>query len=67
MGDDVPDYQVMLLAGLPCCPADAAPEILQISKYISSVSGGFGCARDVIEKTLKLNDDWPLDTTITSK
>lgn len=67
MGDDIPDYQVMLLAGLPCCPADAAPEILQISKYISPVSGGFGCARDVIEKTLKLNDDWPLDTTISSK
>lgn len=67
MGDDIPDYQVMLLAGLPCCPADAAPEIQQISKYISPVSGGFGCARDVIEKTLKLNDDWPLDTTISSK
>ena len=26
MGDDIPDYTSMQLAGLPCCPADAAPE-----------------------------------------
>jgi 3-deoxy-D-manno-octulosonate 8-phosphate phosphatase (KDO 8-P phosphatase) len=23
MGDDIPDYEVMRLCGLPCCPADA--------------------------------------------
>ena len=32
MGDDIPDYEVMQLVGLPCCPADAAPEIKAISK-----------------------------------
>jgi 3-deoxy-D-manno-octulosonate 8-phosphate phosphatase (KDO 8-P phosphatase) len=26
--------------------------------------GGYGCARDVIEKVLKLNNDWPLDTSV---
>ena len=67
MGDDIPDYTVMKKAGLPCAPADAAPEIKQISFYISPVPGGFGCARDVIEKVLKLNDDWPMDTTVSSK
>ena len=25
MGDDIPDYEVLSLVGLPCCPADAAP------------------------------------------
>lgn len=67
MGDDIPDYLVMQMAGLACAPADAVAEIKQISAYISTIQGGYGCARDVIEKVLKLNDDWPLDTTIPSK
>ncbi len=67
MGDDMPDYMPMQLTGLPCCPADAAPEIKQISRYISPVNGGMGCARDVIEKVLKLNGHWDLDTTIPSR
>ena len=32
MGDDIPDYEVMQQCGLPCCPADAAPEIKDISR-----------------------------------
>src|SRR5215210_3508606 len=40
MGDDIPDYIVMKLVGLPCAPADAAPEIRQISIYVSSINGG---------------------------
>lgn len=67
MGDDIPDYTPMQLTGLPCCPADAAPEIKQISVYISPVAGGHGCARDVIEKVLKLNDHWDLDTTVAAR
>lgn len=67
MGDDIPDYVSMQLTGLPCCPADAAPEIKQISQYISPLEGGKGCARDVIEKVLKLNGQWDLDTTVASK
>lgn len=66
MGDDIPDYVVMNLVGLPCCPADAVQEIKQISKYISPFSGGLGCGRDVIEKVLKLNGHWDLDTTMAS-
>ena len=57
----------MQMVGLSCAPADAAPEIRNISNYISSINGGFGCARDVIEKVLKLNNDWPMDTTVASK
>ena len=66
MGDDIPDYVVMNLVGLPCCPADAVQEIKQISKYISPFNGGLGCGRDVIEKVLKLNGHWDLDTTVAS-
>jgi 3-deoxy-D-manno-octulosonate 8-phosphate phosphatase (KDO 8-P phosphatase) len=67
MGDDVPDYSVMIEAALPCAPSDAVPEIKHISKYISPFKGGKGCVRDVIEKVLKLKDDWELDVTIPSK
>jgi 3-deoxy-D-manno-octulosonate 8-phosphate phosphatase (KDO 8-P phosphatase) len=67
MGDDIPDYEVLEQVGMPCSPADAAIEIKEVSKYISSVPGGMGCVRDVIEKVLKLNDHWELHTEIRSK
>ena len=47
MGDDVPDYPIMKLVGLACCPNDAAIEIQKISKYISDKKGGEGCVRAV--------------------
>lgn len=58
MGDDMPDLAVMSMCGLPVCPADACPEVKNISKYVSPQGGGMGCVRDVIEKVLKLNGDW---------
>lgn len=58
MGDDIPDYEIMLRVGLPCCPADAAPEIKAISKYVSPCMGGYGCGRDVIEQVLKAHGKW---------
>lgn len=67
MGDDIPDYTCMKMVGLPCCPIDAVEEIKGISKYISPIKGGFGCGRDVIEKVLKLNGHWDLDTSVASK
>jgi 3-deoxy-D-manno-octulosonate 8-phosphate phosphatase (KDO 8-P phosphatase) len=61
MGDDLPDYEVMQRVGFPTCPADAAPEIIGISAYISNCAGGKGCVRDVIEQVLKLKGVWLLD------
>lgn len=58
MGDDLPDLYPMRLIGLPCCPQDAAPEIKDISKYISHRKGGKGCVRDVIEQVLKVQGKW---------
>ncbi len=58
MGDDIPDYPVMQLVGLPCCPSDAAPEIRSISKYISPKNGGEGCVRDILEQMLKVQGKW---------
>lgn len=58
MGDDIPDYYVMKLVGLPTCPQDAAPEIKSLCKYISHVNGGKGAARDVIEQVMKAQGKW---------
>jgi 3-deoxy-D-manno-octulosonate 8-phosphate phosphatase (KDO 8-P phosphatase) len=49
---------VMQKVGLPCCPADACPEIIEISHYISTLKGGDGCVRDVIEKVMRLQGKW---------
>lgn len=61
MGDDIPDYEIMQLCGLPVCPKDAVPEIKQISRYISHINGGEGCGRDVIEQVLKAQGKWMND------
>ncbi|MBO6051228.1 MAG: HAD hydrolase family protein [Bacteroidales bacterium] len=58
MGDDIPDYEIMQLSGLKCCPADAAEEIKAIADYVSVKKGGEGAARDVIEQTLKAQGRW---------
>lgn len=60
-GDDIPDYDVMRLAGLAVAPADAAPEIKAIAGYVSPRSGGEGVARDLIEQTLKAQAQWMCD------
>lgn len=58
VGDDLPDYEVMQLVGLPCCPNDAVEEIKAISMYVSDKNGGEGCVRDVIEKVMKVQGTW---------
>jgi len=61
VGDDIPDYEVMQMVGLPVAPADAAPEIKEVAKYISPRRGGEGLARDVIEQTMKAQGTWMCD------
>lgn len=58
MGDDLPDFHVMKLVGLPTCPQDATQEIKAISKYISHKNGGKGAVREIIEQVLKVQGKW---------
>ena len=67
IGDDIPDLMAFQHAGLRCAPSDAAHEVMEAAHYVSPHPGGKGCVRDIIEKVLKLNDDWLADETITSK
>ncbi|MFV0247988.1 MAG: KdsC family phosphatase [Tenacibaculum sp.] len=61
MGDDLPDYTVMKLVGMPCSPSDAVREIQQIAKYISNKKGGDGCVRDVIEQVMRVQKKWTVN------
>jgi len=58
MGDDIPDIPAMQQVALPACPQNAAPEVKEISRYVSHKSGGEGCVRDIIEQVLKVRGDW---------
>ncbi len=58
MGDDLPDYEVMLRVGISTCPSSAVEEIKSIAKYISNKEGGEGAVRDVIQQVLRLQGKW---------
>ncbi|MBP5259740.1 MAG: HAD-IIIA family hydrolase [Paludibacteraceae bacterium] len=63
MGDDIPDLPVLKKVGLPVCPADAAQEVKEAVSYISPISGGNGCVREIIEQTMKAQDAWMNEQT----
>lgn len=62
-GDDIPDYESMLAAGLAVAPADAADDIKAIAGYISPCNGGYGVARDIIEQTMRVQGQWMSTST----
>lgn len=57
-GDDIPDIQPMQHVGLAVAPADAAPEVKNIAKYITTASGGYGVARELIEQIMRAKGQW---------
>lgn len=61
VGDDMPDYACMQQVGIAVAPSDAVEDIKKISHYISKFKGGEGVARDIIEKTLRLQGKWHMD------
>ena len=66
MGDDIPDLEAFVLAGVRTCPADAVVEVRTSADYISTKTGGNGCVRDVIEKVLRVQGKWVHTTDIQS-
>lgn len=61
LGDDIEDLIPMENVGFSACPGDAVPEITDIVDYISYRNGGDGCVRDIIEKTLKVQEKWDIE------
>lgn len=53
VGDDLNDFEVMEFVkqsgGFTACPANSATMIKSISNYVSSLNGGEGAVRDIID------------------
>ncbi len=60
MGDDIPDLAVFPYVGITTCPNDASFDLLSHAEYISPIAGGHGCAREIIERTLRIQNKWPI-------
>ena len=58
VGDDIPDINCMLLAGLSVAPYDAAPEVRSIARYVTAANGGYGVARELLEQILAVRGQW---------
>jgi 3-deoxy-D-manno-octulosonate 8-phosphate phosphatase (KDO 8-P phosphatase) len=58
MGDDLPDMPVAKRAGLAVAVANAAPELKAICHFVTSVDGGKGSAREIVELILKAQGRW---------
>jgi 3-deoxy-D-manno-octulosonate 8-phosphate phosphatase (KDO 8-P phosphatase) len=62
LGDDLPDLAVFGQVGLSVAVADAAEEICQAADYTTSVNGGHGAIREVVELLLKNTNRWEAAT-----
>lgn len=58
LGDDLPDLPLLERAGLGVAVADAVPEVKRAAHYVTSVGGGRGAAREVVELILKAQGRW---------
>jgi len=58
IGDDLLDLRVIQAVGLGVAVADAAEEVRQAAKYTTSVRGGDGAVRELIEVILKNTGRW---------
>lgn len=58
VGDDLPDMKTIEEVGLGVAVADAAEEVRQAADYTTSVAGGHGAMREVIELLMKNTNRW---------
>lgn len=62
VGDDLIDLECMVeiknSGGFVACPQDACKEIKEIANYVSSVNGGYGAVREIIETMLEKENLW---------
>jgi 3-deoxy-D-manno-octulosonate 8-phosphate phosphatase (KDO 8-P phosphatase) len=58
MGDDLLDLPVLRRVGLSAAPADAAAEVRARVNWVSSLKGGRGAARELVELVLRAQGRW---------
>lgn len=52
VGDDINDLEAVNAVGFGCCPVDAQNSVKNAAKYISSLKGGNGAVREIIDYIL---------------
>jgi 3-deoxy-D-manno-octulosonate 8-phosphate phosphatase (KDO 8-P phosphatase) len=52
IGDDVNDLPALAIAGFSACPADARPAIRKNCHMVSTLAGGNGAVREVVDTVL---------------
>lgn len=58
MGDDLLDIAVLRRVGLAAAPADAATEVREAAHWVSTLGGGRGAVRELIELVLRAQGRW---------
>jgi 3-deoxy-D-manno-octulosonate 8-phosphate phosphatase (KDO 8-P phosphatase) len=58
VGDDLPDLPLLQRAGLAVAVGDAVPEVKRAAHYVTTVDGGMGAIREVVELILKSQGKW---------
>ncbi len=58
LGDDLNDLPAMGLCGFVGCPEDSCVEVKERADYVSSIKGGHGAMRDIIEYLLRSRGEW---------
>ena len=58
IGDDLNDLAAMKLCGFIGCPLDSCMEVISAADYVSTVKGGYGAVRDIIERYLRIRGKW---------
>lgn len=58
VGDDLPDLPVLRRVGLAVAVANAAPEVKSAAHFVTSLAGGEGAVREVIELLVKAQGKW---------
>lgn len=58
MGDDLLDLPVLQRVGLSASPADAVSDVRSRVDWVSSMKGGGGAARELVERVLRAQGRW---------
>jgi 3-deoxy-D-manno-octulosonate 8-phosphate phosphatase (KDO 8-P phosphatase) len=58
IGDDLIDLPVLMCVGLSCAPANAVSDVKTRVDYISSLCGGNGVLREIVELIMKAQNSY---------
>ena len=59
VGDDLPDFPLLLNCGLAIAVGDACPDVRNVVHHVTAAHGGHGAVREAIEWLLTLTGQWP--------